>query len=150
MIDEELGQEAFNLLCGKKIGSGMSRQVYECKLKPGWVVKVETDPYPNFQNLMEWQVWKAVQHTKFSRWFAACDLISPDGKLLIQERTRHPATTDFPDKVPAFFTDLKRQNFGMTTTPEKNWFVAHDYGVHLLFEKGLTGRLVKANWWDES
>jgi len=150
MIAEEIGQEAFNILCGKKLGGGMSRQVYECKLKPGYVVKVEVDPYPNYQNLAEWHIWQAVRSTKHSRWFAAIDSISPDGKILIQERTRPAGLSEYPDKIPTFFTDTKRENWGMTTHGDKNWFVCHDYGVHMIFEQGLHGRLKKPNFYSEN
>lgn len=150
MIAEEIGQEAFNMICGQKLGGGMSRQVYACKLKPGYVVKVEISPYPNFQNVQEWLIWQAVRDTPYSRWFACCDSLSDDGKILIQERTRPAAHEDYPEKIPAFFTDLKKQNWGMTTTPERNWFVCHDYGVHMIYELGLIKRLKKANFFDEN
>jgi hypothetical protein len=45
--------------------------------------------------------------------------------------------------MPAFFTDLKRENFGLLL----GRLVCHDYGVNLLMENGMTKRMRKANWW---
>ena len=85
-------EEAFNLLCGTRINWGMSRTVYECTLLPDCVVKVETGSQ-HFQNVMEWETWQIVKGAPASRWFAACRWISPNGKVLIQERTRPPSRT---------------------------------------------------------
>jgi hypothetical protein len=143
-------EEAFNLLCGEKIGKGMSRTVFECALLPGCVVKVEEDGH-RFQNIMEWQTWCIVSHTKASRWFAQCKWISPNGKLLIQERTRPPAPQDYLPRVPIWFTDTKRTNWGMAATkdPNKQLLVCHDYGTSLMLQDGTTTtRKKKADWYD--
>lgn len=60
------------------------------------------------------------------------------------ERTRQPRPQDYPAKVPAFLSDLKRTNYGMAG----KFLVCHDYGTNLLFEHGMTTRLKKAEWWD--
>lgn len=140
--------EAFDLLCDERIGYGMSRQVFTSKLLPGCVIKVEQDA-GRFQNVVEWETWQRVRDTPASRWFAECKWISPNGHILIMERTRPAAANEFPDKVPVFLSDLKRTNYGMArSNGEKEWFVCHDYGTHLLFEHGMTKRLKKAEWWD--
>lgn len=140
--------EAFDLLCDERIGYGMSRQVFTSKLLPGCVIKVEQDA-GRFQNVMEWETWQRVRDTPASRWFAECKWISPNGRILIMERTRPAAASEFPDKVPVFLSDLKRTNFGMArSSGEKEWFVCHDYGTNLLFEHGMTKRLKRAEWWD--
>lgn len=144
-------EEAFHLLCGRKIGEGMSRNVFECALLPNCVVKVETDGH-RFQNIMEWQTWNIVSHTKASRWFAQCKWISPNGKILIQERTRPPAPFEFLPKVPVWFTDMKRTNWGMATTSSDNkqFLVCHDYGTSLMLQDGtVTKRMKKAEWYNE-
>lgn len=150
----EAFEEAFNLLCGDKLGYGVSRNVFECTLVPDCVVKVETDPR-RFQNVMEWEIWQRVRDTPASRWFAAARWISPNGKILIMERTRPPAATEYLEKVPAWFTDLKRQNWGMAKAdkkdgkPGREWLVCHDYGTSLVIEEGtITKRMRKAEWWD--
>lgn len=141
-------EEAFNLLCGEKIGSGMSRDVFECALLPDCVVKVENSPH-RFQNIMEWETWQFVQFTSASRWFATCKWISPNGKILIMERTRPPAPAEFTDKVPVWFTDLKPTNWGMASTNKdgKEYLVCHDYGTSLMLQEGtVTKRMKKADW----
>lgn len=146
----EAFEEAFNLLCGDKIGYGMSREVFECALLPGYVVKVET-ARERFQNIMEWETWRAVQSTSASRWFAECKWISPNGKILIQERTRPPSPAEFVEKVPVWFTDLKRTNWGMALTNKDNrqYLVCHDYGTSLMLQDGTTTRrMKKAAWYD--
>lgn len=143
-------EEGFDLLCDEVIGRGMSRVVYSSKLLPDCVIKVETGAC-NFQNVVEWETWLRVRDTPASRWFAACKWISRSGLLLIMERTRPPALSEFPEKIPPYLTDQKRGNYGMVGTVKtgKEAFVCHDYGTHLLFEHGMTKRLVKAKWWDE-
>lgn len=153
--DKDAFEDAFNLLCGDRIGYGMSRQVFECALLPGYVVKVEKDPMHTWQNIMEWKTWDIVQDTAASRWFAECRWISPGGKILIQERTRPAGLAEFPDRVPLWFTDLKRQNWGMAKsqrkngTPGKEWLVCIDYGTCLALQDGTsTKRTKKAEWYD--
>ena len=147
-------EEAFNLLCGAKLGEGMSRTVFECELLPDCVVKVETDAR-RFQNVMEWEIWQRVKDTPAARWFAQCRWISPSGLVLIMERTRVPGQSEYLEKVPAWFTDLKRQNWGMARAekkdgkPGREWLVCHDYGTSLVIEEGtITKRMRKADWWD--
>lgn len=145
-------RDAFNLLCGKMIGRGMTRTVFDSPLLPGCVIKVE-DGAGDFQNVIEWETWQRVKGTKFSRWFAECKWISPNGSVLVMERTRPAAPKEFPERMPVFLTDFKRTNYGMSPTfkdgkPGKEWFVCHDYGTHMLFEEGMSARLKRADWWD--
>lgn len=135
-------RDAFNLLCDDKIGYGASREVYSSRVLPDCVIKVETG-IGKFQNILEWETWDRVSQTEFAKWFAPCEWISPNGVILIMKKTL-PAHK-YPDKIPAFFTDTKRTNFGVY----KGNFVCHDYGMHLLMENGMTKRMRKADWWDE-
>lgn len=151
--DSPIHLEAFNLLCDERIGYGMSRQVFSSRLLPDCVIKVEKDP-GYFQNILEWETWQRVRDTAHSRWFAACRWISPNGRVLIMEKTERPDPDAYPDRMPAFLSDFKRTNFGLsmledpkTGKPAKT-LVCHDYGTHLLFENGMTKRLKKAEWWD--
>lgn len=150
--NSDIHLEAFNLLCGEKIGGGMSRTVFECTLLPDCVVKVESDSH-RFQNVMEWQTWQQVQWTPAARWFAECRWISPNGRVLIMERTRPPGPGDLPEKVPMWATDLKAANWGMAKTKNRDgsggreWLVCHDYGTSLALQEGtVTKRLKKADW----
>lgn len=142
-------EELFKLMCGKQLGEGSSRAVYEHKSDRSLVFKFQA-PNDGFQNVIEWETWQRVKYTELAEWFAPCISISPCGTVLVQKRTR-PASVH-PDKVPAFFTDLKLQNFGMLLHDPDNEeaggrFVCHDYGMHLMLEYGMTKRMRKAKWW---
>lgn len=142
-------RQAFDLLCDQQLGLGMSRTVFSSKLMPDCVIKIE-DTAGRFQNIVEWETWERVKDTEFSRWFAECRWISGNGTILIMERTRPAAPSEFPQRMPAFLCDFKRANYGMAKSKgAKEWFVCHDYGTNLLFEHGMTKRLRKADWWNE-
>lgn len=134
-------KEAFWLLCdsSQKLGSGAFRTVYGSEVLPNSVIKVE-EGAQSFQNVVEWETWKRVKDTPLEKWFAPCEKISACGAVLIMARTSPPSK--YPALVPAFFTDLKRKNFGVY----KGRFVCHDYGV-TLWEGGFTKRMRKAGWW---
>lgn len=136
-------EEAFNLLCGDLIASGMSRHVYTCPIVPDCVVKVEARPW--FQNVQEDHVWHRVSETKFGQWFAPVRWLSPYGRVLVMERTMPVGMTELPKKVPAFFTDLKRQNWGRLPNGR---IVCHDYGTHLMLERGMTSAMRTADWYE--
>ena len=121
----------------------MSRVVYECKLDPTLVVKVE-ETAGQFQNVIEWETWKRVQDTPYSRWFAKPHSISDNSCILLMERTQPPQPQQFLAQMPVFLCDFKRTNFGMSG----KWLVCHDYGTNLLFEHGMTKRMKKAHWYD--
>jgi hypothetical protein len=139
------------LICNNPLNYGSSRTVYECFLVEGCVVKVQNEIYL-FDNIAEWKVWCAVQFTEHARWFARCKYIGSDGRLLIQEKTRPPGAGEWPDKIPAFLTDIKRENFGMVTRKneksgeDEELFVCHDYALHLLLEKGMTKKMQTVDW----
>lgn len=134
-------RDAFHLLCGDRLGYGMSRSVFACTLHRNCVVKVE-EGAGQFQNVVEWETWRRVEGTPFAKWFAPCMWISPNGSVLIMARTT-PAP-EYPERMPAFLSDFKRTNYGM----HEGRLVCHDYGTHLMFEHGMTKRLIKADWWD--
>lgn len=152
-MSESTWRQAFDLLCDQQIGYGMSRRVFSSKLLPDCVIKVE-DGAERFQNIIEWETWQRIKNTEHSRWFARCRWISPNGVILIMERTRPAAPSEFPARMPAYLCDFKRTNYGMAPSqdrhgkPGKEWFVCHDYGTNLLFENGMTKRMRKAEWWD--
>jgi len=109
-------RDAFNLLCGDKIGSGIHRDVFECKLRPELVVKVEkNDDYRYFANVKEMNFWCDNQHyLPVAKWLAPCEYMSPDGFILLQKRCEPlPQNYSFNAvKMPRFLTDLKPDNFG--------------------------------------
>ena len=68
------------------------------------------------------------------------------GHFLVQARTTRPTHYDWPEKVPAYLTDLKKANFGMLN----GRLVCHDYGLHMMREVGIASRrMVKARWHGE-
>jgi hypothetical protein len=138
-------REAFNLLCDEVIYQGMSREVWSSAMLPDCVVKVE-DRRAFFQNVVEWETWQRVKDTDLARWFAPCRWISPNGSILVMERTRPASDRDYPEKMPRFLCDFKRRNYGMLGKR----LVCHDYGTNLLFEYGMTKRMVRANWTDSA
>lgn len=129
------------MLTGERLGQGISRTVYEWLLIKDAVVKFEREGW--HQNVIEWETWERIEHTELARWFAPCLDISPCGRVLIQGRTKPVPAAKYPEKVPSFFTDLKRENWGIY----KGRPVCHDYGIHLMLENGMTKRERKARWW---
>lgn len=138
-------REVFNLMCDELIYTGMSRAVWASKLLPSCVIKVE-ERGGMFQNVVEWETWQRVKDTPLSRWFAECKSISPNGAVLVMERTRPASDRDYPDKMPVFLGDFKRRNYGMVG----KHLVCHDYGTNCLFEYGMSKRLIKVVWSDSA
>jgi hypothetical protein len=114
MTSEMALQDAFALLCGRLLGEGIHRRVYECRIRPDLVVKVESDELRYFANVHEHKFWADNQHREnVACWLAPCEYLSPDGRVSLQKRVE-PITSsqDLPDALPAFLTDVKRSNFG--------------------------------------
>ena len=137
-------RDLLDICIGNKLGSGMSREVFEFGPDPSLVVKFETSG-GCFQNVLEWETWLRVKDTKAAKWFAPCVRVSEDGKVLLMQRTNPFGWDARPNRMPRFFTDLKISNYGILN----GQVVAHDYGVHLLMEEGMKCQLVKADWWEE-
>lgn len=139
--DEFVHEEAFNLLCGDKIGEGLCRTVFECKIDPTIVVKVEKEPKYMWQNIAEYRHWDESQFWKAgARWLAPCVSISFYGSVLLQRRVEPLRQRDLPKKLPAFLNrDIKPSHFG--------WYqgriVCCDYA---LAATELPLRLTAAKW----
>lgn len=116
MTDPRVHEDAFNLLCGKLLGEGIHRKVFECRLDPTLVVKVEIpQDWRYFANVHEMKFWDEHRYfKKVADWLAPCEYMSPDGRILLQKKVL-PITDRavLPDKVPSFLTDLKVENFGL-------------------------------------
>ena len=139
--------DMFNLMCGKWLGGGIGRGVYVLGIDPSLVIKVETTS-SSFQNIMEWEVWNALELAEEEdamAWFAPCHYISSCGTVLIQARTKPIDKSQAPEKLPSYFTDVKYQNFG--------WYdgriVAHDYGYNKFVSLGSKCKLKRAQWYDD-
>lgn len=136
-------QDAFNLLCGRKLGEGVHRQVFECRIRPDLVVKVEIEQHwRNFMNVFESLFWDDFGTVKgVGEWLAPVEYTSPDGRILLQRRAE-PLTGKLPEMMPAFLADTKRENFGMID----GRVVCVDYALHHV---NASGRMVKAKWVNE-
>ena len=132
-------EDAFNLLCGAKLGEGVHRDVFECRLRPELVVKVEKDEvFRNFMNVAEMRFWDyAGPATRL--WLAPCHYLSPDGRVLLQSRCDHVRKEELPEKLPSFLTDIKAANFGIY----EGRLVAVDYALHYTL---ASMRLQKVTW----
>ncbi len=102
------------LLCGERIGFGCYRDVYILKHNSGYVVKIESDPSNGmFANVTEWRNFINNKEWAFlSDCLAPCELISEDGRVLIQRRITFKSKELYPKWIPIMFTDIKTSNFG--------------------------------------
>ncbi len=144
MSRDQVFEDAFNLLCGKRLGAGIHRDVYACRLRPDLVVKVENsadDEWRNFANVQEHRFWSDHQYASaISTWLAPCEYLSPDGRISLQRRVKPVHSDDkLPEKLPAFLTDLKDENFGWL----EGRLVAVDYAFTI---PAVSTRLRKAEW----
>ena len=138
-------RDMFRAVVGDVIGRGSNRVVYACTINPVWVFKVE-EGAGDFQNVTEWLIWSRVSDTPLAKWFAPCHYISPNGLILVQSRTILARPKEYADRMPVFFTDFKRSNYGILGKQ----LVCHDYGTALVLDHGLiTTRMRKPKWWDE-
>lgn len=130
--------ELKNLVLGKKLGTGAYRKVYAHRQDKSLVVKVE-EGGRMFSNVVEWETWQYVQYTALAKWFAPCVDISPCGSILLMKRVEPARMSEMPKQVPAIFTDLKIENWGVLDGK----VVCCDYGNLLL---NIKGNLKKAEW----
>lgn len=131
-----------HMLLGARLGRGIGRKVYVCRLDPRFVVKVE-DRGEAFQNIVEWETWQAVREDREARWFAPCVSISPAGSVLIQRRTEPASHSEYPKRMPVFLGDYKRENFGMLDGK----LVCHDYGLLTNLTNGVYNKTTRAADW---
>lgn len=134
-------EDAFNLLCGPLLGEGIHRKVFECKLLPDLVVKVENDDYRYFANVMEMKFWCDHEHyPRISTYLAPCTHLSPDGRILLQKRVDPiPQGFTLPTHLPSFLSDFKRENFGLLDQK----LVCVDYAMTI---PNPSLRLKKVDW----
>lgn len=116
-MTDAIAKDALDLLCGKELGAGIHRKVFECRLRPDLVVKVEQEdtPWRSFANAQEMRFWCDYMHCPdVAKWLAPCEFMSPDGRLLLQRKVQ-PVPSDYklPPRLPEFLTDIKRDNFGL-------------------------------------
>jgi hypothetical protein len=131
----------FNMLCGRRLGSGINRDVFVCALDPTLVVKVEPDvEHRSFANVLEHGNWEAFCDTKeVAKWLAPCVRMSPCGLILLQKRVTPLRRSELPERVPNFLTDLKLENFGLY----EGRVVCCDYSIMIT---RIAGGMQVADW----
>lgn len=126
-----------NMILGKRLGGGLSREVFVFAFNPRYVVKIEAQS--NFQNVTEYMIWEAVMNTEWARWFAPVKRISPLGTALIMRRATPVndvparAKDSFPKLLPDFLADTRDVNWGWLN----GCWVMVDYGMTRLITNGL-------------
>lgn len=132
-----------DMICGRKLGEGQYRQVFEFKPDKSLVVKVEPNQR-NISNRMEWELWQELKDTELGAWLAPCYDISPQNFWLVQRRTEPLQEAQLPKQVPTLFADLKRENWGMLN----GRVVCHDYGNNNIFSivRKYGNRLKDVEW----
>lgn len=136
-----LARDVSDLSIGKHISTGTTRAVYQYANTTDQVLKLENNAY-SFCNIYEHQIWDRVRDTEFAKWFAPVIHISSNGVALVMRRTQPARLEDLPKHIPAFFTDVKAENFGWMD----GRIVCHDYAFHRFIERGMTKRMRLANW----
>lgn len=141
-MNEATYRDAFDILCGKLIGEGIHRRVFECRLRDDLVVKVETESHWRyFANVLEMKFWNDHEaYKKVSDWLAPCEYLSPDGRILLQRKAS--AIVDLsllPEQLPSFLTDVKPSNFGLLD----GRLVCLDYAMTI---PNPSTRLKKVEW----
>jgi hypothetical protein len=133
-------RQAKGVLLGERLGIGSARKVYQCRIDPGLVVKIEKGGR-SFQNVNEWEAWSFLGK-KHCHWLAPCLHISSCGAILIQKRAEPIRKGDLPKRIPSFLRDIKLENFGMID----GRLVCIDYGTlpHAIGDSSV--KLTKASW----
>lgn len=134
-----------DFFCGDCLGKGSARNVYEFRLNPKLVIKIDTTK--DFHNVAEWDNYTNIVHfhPKMARWFAKPFNISSCGRVLLMERTELGLKLDsklLPKEIPAFFMDFKVENWGILNGKA----VCHDYANLRMF-KEINTTLMKPKWW---
>lgn len=116
--------------CGRVLGYGTWRDVYELKGDPDYVIKIEAEPrFRVFANATEYRNWESNRHwTWLAPYLAPILYISECGRVLIQRRVIFKEKKFYPKVIPAVFTDTKIQNFGWID----DRFVCCDYSFFVI------------------
>ena len=145
-FESMISKDLFQFICGDFIGEGIERVVFEYKIDPSCVIKMQKEE-GMYQNITEWDLWSDVQFCEDTlKWLAPCLQISPCGLWLIQKKTKPvPKNFEYPKKIPQFLTDLSKSNFGMY----KGQLVSHDYARNLCSNHAMTNKMRIAKWGED-
>lgn len=124
--DFQISMDLLDLLCGNFVGEGNSRIVFDCPLKPGWVTKIVKNADCH-DNILEHELWVSVCNApELAKWLAPAGWLSANGRVMLQRKVARVTDSNkkkIPEKIPAFLTDVKFDNFGFIG----NQFVSVDY-----------------------
>lgn len=134
-LSSTLSREMFDVMCGPLLGEGVYRRVFRCAIDPRYVVKFETRAN-SFANVIEWETWCIARHQDAGLWLAPCLAISDKGQVLLQRYAEDVTEADIPDRVPAWLSDLKPENFGRVD----GRIVCRDYGGTLILQHAMTAK----------
>ena len=141
------------LVIGRKLGSGFSRDVYEWLPDSKSVIKVAKGYRGIEANVIEFNTWETLEnkgsfYDNARKWFAPCLEISNCGTFLRMRKTEPLRAHEAPTVIPSFVTDLKLSNIGWL----EGRVVFHDYGLHLWVEEAIDLKkaiIVKKDVWLE-
>lgn len=126
-LQKDAAEDLLNLVTGTQIGWGQYRRVYEHAFDKKLVIK--QDSGQNFSNINEWQVWNEFKDEPLGKWLAPVLFCSARGLWIVMAKTRPIPIGKFPKRIPALFSDIKPENWGMF----RGRPVCHDYGNHAVF-----------------
>ena len=128
-------------LIGDLIGEGQYRYVFD--FGKDKVAKIDVGVV--LANANEWLTWCDVKDfPKAAKWFAPVIRCSTGAKFLVMQRAdMDRPIKDYPEEIPEFFGDVKKQNFGFIGKQ----FVCVDYGIHYINTNGLKNfKMRKIKW----
>lgn len=142
LVNRIAGIEVLDIMLGDLIARGSTRYVFEHRFDKKKVIKIDLSDHNG--NVLEWDIWGRVKYVRaINKWFAPCHQISKCGRVLIMDRAVSlNGVEKLPAKIPAFFTDIKRDNFGYIGKQ----LVCVDYALNLLMEQGMTSKLKFVQW----
>lgn len=119
--------------CGKYLGEGFRRIVYQYTDNPNLVIKFLKNLEDN-HNKIEYENWNNLKDTEKGVWLVPCLGLSADGRFLIQERVE--VLDKAPDEIPDWIKVLGDYSFGGNNS--RHWGIYNDrvvlidYGDKLL------------------
>lgn len=126
MFPQDQLHAALSVLCGERLGYGISRTTFAMRYCDDKVLKIENADSGVFQNVIEWRAWEYIQHdTEMLKYFIPCVEISRCGTVLVQMKAEALPDDMHEVELPDFVGDYKRENLGMF----EGRVVVLDYGL---------------------
>lgn len=119
--------------CGKYLGEGYRRIVYEHKNNPNLVIKY-LKSHKDRHNKTEYENWIKLKDTEKGKWLVPCLSLSVDGRYLLQRRVK--VLDKVPEDVPDWIKALPDYSLGGNKSKHWGMFngrtVLIDYGNQIL------------------